>query len=110
MDRGNKMPSKAESIGEKIPPTTALFIGAFSGAVAWWVIYRCCPKPPVLDRFFEWWFNGRHDPRDQPATMAPIPDGGEDADPAPDNNDIELQDLTARRPASPTESIETIIP
>lgn len=111
------MPSKAEPIGDKIPPTTALFLGAFSGVVAWWVIYRCCPKPPVLDKFLEWWFNGRHAPREQPATAAPIPDGGDevdpqmgdDVDPQVIDNGIELQDVTTRRPASPTETIETII-
>lgn len=94
------MPSKAQTIEDKIPPTTALFIGAFSGVLAWWVIYRCCPKPPVLDKFLEWWFSGRHGPREQPATAAPIPDGGDDADATMENDGIELQDITARRPTS----------
>lgn len=102
MVRGNKMPSRRNRLEKRYPPRP--FIGAFSGAVAWWVIYRCCPKPPVLDKFLEWWFNGRHDSRQQRATTVPIPDGGDDADPARDNND------TAWRPASPTQSIETIIP
>lgn len=93
-----------------IPPVTGFCIGAVAGAVAWLVIYRSCPKPPVLDKILDWLFAGRAGPsheQQRPTTTAMTVDGNDAGGPSRD--DIELQDDPTQRPASPTETVETIM-
>lgn len=107
MIRGNELPAKDDISTVPIPRVTALFMGAFAGAAVWLVIYRICPKPPWLDKFLDWWFAGRPGPRERPneGNGAGAPTINTHNNP----NGIERQGLSARRPASPTETIETIM-
>lgn len=91
-----------------MPPVTGFCIGAVAGVAVWLVIYRSCPKPPVLDKILGWLFPRRPDPpheQQQPSTTAMTPDGNDAGGSSRD--DVELQDHPTRRPASRTETTET---
>lgn len=90
-----------------IPSVSGFCIGAFAGAVAWLVIYRVCPKPPFLDKILDWWFAGRAGPQERPTTTTLTLDGNGAGGPSRDG--VGLRDHSTRRPASPTETIETIM-
>lgn len=90
-----------------IPTVTGLCIGAVAGAVAWLIIYRLCPKPPLVDKILGWVFTGRRAPHERPTTTAMTLDGNGWGGPSSDN--IGLQNHQIRRRGSPTQTIETIM-
>lgn len=97
---GDVIPPRGGPATVSVTPLTAFFLGAFTAAVAAFVIYLALPKPAFLDVVFGWLYAGRDDPHEQPTTSN-----------TPDDNPIhdEPQNLSARRSPSPTGAIQAIM-